>query len=481
MKMLARTALALSVIFACAPALADIVVLPQVKNAAGANVPSSGAVSVDSSGSEKGVAGNPTHVQCDSGCSSSGGSSTAISRTQFVATASGTGYGSGDQIEHVVATNPATSAVTAAYWLDLTSGMILSSAPSSANLAAQPATEATLASIAAKLNTLHSDLAAPTPAGTNLIGSVYLDGTGLGGASSRPLYIASTATDPSTGTKQDATTAAVGATQAAPNGTPGTGATKSDQVVAQDMAPVTTTSLTSTGNLLFQNMTGYAGMTVQMTSVGTGNTITVGASNDSTTGLDGNWTNNVCFQSLGGGVTASITAAPITYYCPSYAKFLRINVSVYSAGTVSATGFLRSVVPLSASSISTTVGTGTSTIGNVLRNLYNGEAGNISPTLAANTTGTGGTKSTGAASGVAQVWNRFVCSVANLVGPVTLYHDISIDGTNWGFLSSVAIPGTTGQTSGMVSDLITTAYNRCRVVNGGTAQTAMIANSAFAE
>ena len=67
----------------------------------------------------------------------SGGSTSQIVVTQYVATAAATGYSVGDIIEHVVELNltatPAT--VVASIWVNATQGTVLASAPSSSNIA----------------------------------------------------------------------------------------------------------------------------------------------------------------------------------------------------------------------------------------------------------------------------------------------------------------------------------------------------------
>jgi hypothetical protein len=59
MKMLFRAALPLLAFSLCAPAFADVVILPQVKNAGGLNVPSQGAVIINQDGSAVGPGNNP--------------------------------------------------------------------------------------------------------------------------------------------------------------------------------------------------------------------------------------------------------------------------------------------------------------------------------------------------------------------------------------------------------------------------------------
>ncbi len=80
MKMLARAALLLLAFVAAAPAAAQIVVLPQVKNAGGANVPSQGSVLIGSDGVEKGTVGNPIVVTGGAG----GGGGTATVENQAI-------------------------------------------------------------------------------------------------------------------------------------------------------------------------------------------------------------------------------------------------------------------------------------------------------------------------------------------------------------------------------------------------------------
>jgi hypothetical protein len=59
----------------------------------------------------------------------------AMTRSSYQATTGGTGYSTGDLIDHFVLVNPTTGAVIAHFWINLTTEAKLAAAPSSANIA----------------------------------------------------------------------------------------------------------------------------------------------------------------------------------------------------------------------------------------------------------------------------------------------------------------------------------------------------------
>lgn len=80
------------------------------------------------------------------------GATVLLSRSSFQATAAATGYGTGDYLDHFVTTDPASGAVLGNFWLNLTTGAKLVSAPASGNIspvAPLPTGAATAAGVAA--------------------------------------------------------------------------------------------------------------------------------------------------------------------------------------------------------------------------------------------------------------------------------------------------------------------------------------------
>jgi len=129
-----------------------------------------------------------TNPNASSGGGGGGGTTYSQNSINYVATASGTGYSTGDYITKVVTSDQTGSAgVEAVYWLDLTTGAQLSTAPSLSNLALVPIGSVTIA------------------AGSALIGSVNLDIGGTAVSASNPVYEADAYTAPSAVTWTSAT------------------------------------------------------------------------------------------------------------------------------------------------------------------------------------------------------------------------------------------------------------------------------------
>lgn len=74
----------------------------------------------------KGDSANPVPVTV--------GNSRVSTSVNFISSAAGTGYASGDYVSHVVTTEPTTGTVIAAYWINITQGAILATAPATASL-----------------------------------------------------------------------------------------------------------------------------------------------------------------------------------------------------------------------------------------------------------------------------------------------------------------------------------------------------------
>lgn len=118
----------------------------------------------------------------------------------------------------------------------------------------------------------------------------------------------------------------------------------------RDSLALTPASLTATGTLFTQDMTGYRSISVQVTSAGTTCTITYETSDDNT-----NWLSASGIPSTASGSatqTTSTSAQSIQF--PRKGKFFRARVSTYTSGTVTVVATL-STAPVTAfgSSIST--------------------------------------------------------------------------------------------------------------------------------
>lgn len=101
-------------------------------------------------------------------------------------------------------------------------------------------------------------------------------------------------------------------------------------------------SATSAAVLFTQDMQGYPSISVQITSAGSGNTITYEVSNDYVTWLTkaGTFSNNT-------GTSTDITTdtATVLREFVTAARYFRARVSVYSSGTVTAVPTLRTAMP----------------------------------------------------------------------------------------------------------------------------------------
>jgi hypothetical protein len=134
----------------------------------------------------------------------------AVDRSGFQATTSGTGYSTGDYLDHFVITDPNTGAVVSHFWLNVTTELKLASAPSSANItpfsaeagvmgnktdAKSPATDTTSVSgisiwkqISASVQAIAASIA-----GTNLIGRAVADASAATGGIASTARLASAA------------------------------------------------------------------------------------------------------------------------------------------------------------------------------------------------------------------------------------------------------------------------------------------------
>lgn len=111
---------------------------------------------------------------------------------------------------------------------------------------------------------------------------------------------------------------------------------------------VTTGSATSAAALsnFPIDTTGYASYTMTFSSVGSGNTVVVDESDDQTTW----YTSAVQFSNSSGGAFPSFSVSPNTtnlFFGTTRARYLRVRVSVYGSGTVTATVTLKAATTYS--------------------------------------------------------------------------------------------------------------------------------------
>lgn len=240
-----------------------------------------------------------------------------------------------------------------------------------------------------------------------------------------------------------------------------------------DGLPVTVNSVASVSTLLSTDTLGWAGVTLQVTGTWVG-TVTFEASNDNT-----NWASAAVVN----GTTASLvttSTTPGTFYFAAQARYFRARVSAYTSGTVTGTALLRStpLAPSVTSSVSITgtagvqIVAGTNNIGAVQSATTFAET---TASLASAATFTGTTRDLGSATAI--TYPTFGCQFnADQAG--TAYIDNSTDGTTWVQAASQAV--TASFTTPVDLNVpIRARYNRCRLVNGATAQTAFRVVSSY--
>lgn len=228
---------------------------------------------------------------------------------------------------------------------------------------------------------------------------------------------------------------------------------------------VITGSVTSATTVVSAAMAGFSGGSFQVTSGGSGNTITFEQSNDGST-----W---VVLQVMADDTTsasaASTTGGAALRSFRSSAAFVRARVSTYGSGTVAITLNLKRTGPQVSG---LTLGGGTSTIGNLTR-----QSGFTDSTtnLTASSTFTG-TSRTSAAN-----YSRF-CATAFADQTGTLNIEQSLDsGSTWQVVATAAVAvSTPTQLTVNVTGLVgSTNLFRVRYVNGGTNQGLFRLSSAF--
>jgi len=228
---------------------------------------------------------------------------------------------------------------------------------------------------------------------------------------------------------------------------------------------ITTGSVTSAAVVLSASNVGFGGGSFQITSAGTGNTITWEQSNDNAT-----WTNLITYNetSTAGTGSATNTSAAL-YKFSSSAAYVRARVSTYGSGTVT----IVLTQKRSAQQVAgMTLATSAAQIGSLVNMVgYTDSIANLG--MSATFTGIG--------RAVSSSYNYFQATVyADQVG--TLYLEQSLDtGANYYVVASVAVAAGVAQTlkTPTMGAAGTASLYRVRYLNGGVAQTVFRLSSAL--
>jgi hypothetical protein len=232
----------------------------------------------------------------------------------------------------------------------------------------------------------------------------------------------------------------------------------------------TSGSVTSAATLISASTAGFNGGSFQVTSAGTGCTITYEQSNDGT-----RWdTMTLSDRSTPNGAPSVTTNTVGIFYYASSAALVRARVSTYGSGTVTVSlNQKRLVVPVSGISLSQSI----SGIGSITGNLQR-----VSPFTDSSTA----LGSAGVFTGTGRVttggnypWFR-ARAFADQAG--TLFIDCSVDsGTTYRVAATVAVAANVPAeiVTGATGAAGTATLYRVRYVNGGTAQGAFQLSSMF--
>lgn len=212
---------------------------------------------------------------------------------------------------------------------------------------------------------------AATPAGTNVIGHVISDSGSTTAVTGNVTVVQPTGTNLHAVLDSTSTTAVTQATAANLNATIvglGTSTTASGGSLSTNVDSVvdgttTTASVTSATTVLtFANTAGYGYISFGFTSVGSGNTIVVDGASD---GSNYNQTPLQFYRDDGGFGGSAIPIVAATYTVPVTAQSIRIRVSVYGSGTVTAYGTLKRGTPVSPVTLSVNSANALSVSGNI--------------------------------------------------------------------------------------------------------------------
>lgn len=231
-----------------------------------------------------------------------------------------------------------------------------------------------------------------------------------------------------------------------------------------------TASVTSATTVVALNMAGYNGGSFQISSVGSGNTVTFEQSNDNT-----NWVllpvNTASNTNAGSATTA--TAVGI-YNFAAATTYVRARVSTYGSGTVTITATPKRSRMLAEQVGNVVLATGSAQIGYVVNTLGYTDSSTV---LAASATFTGTSRATTSLPYVSRFKARAFADQAG-----TLYIEQSLDtGTTWQVVATGSV------VANIVVDLnvaVTGALGaanlyRVRYVNGATVQTLFRLSSCY--
>ena len=239
------------------------------------------------------------------------------------------------------------------------------------------------------------------------------------------------------------------------------------RVTVADNAAVAVTPQSALGTLFQADMSGYGGVGFQLTGTWAG-TVAFQYSDDATT-----WYNAAAYSSAAGWVTSYTTNG--AFFVPAQHRYFRAVVSVYTSGTFSAVAYLRALgVPVTQPSPA--LGASNQTIGNLLRSLFYNDSTAV---LAASANFQGTARNVGAVAGSATSYGSFTCQFYSDQASAT--NGAHVEGSPTGSApwypeqqASLAAGGALTLTAH-----VTYQYQRCYLLNGGTAQTVNSISSNF--
>ena len=227
-------------------------------------------------------------------------------------------------------------------------------------------------------------------------------------------------------------------------------------------------TVTSAAVLFTQDMLSYQSLTLQITSIGSGNTITFEASEDQTT-----WYAVICHQQ--GGVSGTgATSLGLRLY-QRQARYFRARVSTYGSGTVTVQGTL-SIVNMSPFSVPTsngngTLATGTGVVGNTVLRVTPvtdvnapvnvAQINGVAPTMGKGASGTGVQRVT-----IANDSDGIISPVPMTSGGLSISRTLSANNT-----TGISAKGSAGQVYTIIAHNINAAARFLKLYNKATAPT----------
>jgi hypothetical protein len=234
---------------------------------------------------------------------------------------------------------------------------------------------------------------------------------------------------------------------------------------------IQTSSVTSAAVVLSLDTLGYAAGSFQVSSIGSGNTITFEQSNDGT-----NWTVLSVNVMTGPWASYSNTLAAIGFCAFAVnSRFVRARVSTYGSGTVTITSCLKRAKGAAENAVTAVLGTGGATIGSIAA-----YAGYIESTtaLAANAALPSPASRGSSANPSASCFNAR--AFADQAGTLAIEQTINSGGT-WETVASTAVAaGVAAHLRVPLTGVTNSATQyRVRYTNGPTAQTLFRLSSSF--